>query len=402
MNSARFLVLVAALAILPAATSPAKPSISGTTQNRVGPRIKNPNLVRLVAGTTDLIISELSLDSPTPDTRVNFNLTVTVENRSTTTAATFPAGRTIVKCSAAGFAPVLAPAGGATIPAGQAKVFTLKPSSVQAGSQSWTVTVDPDNVVPETDDANNSLTLTLTIVPYSAPVLPDLIVSAGSITPANPTADDRIMVEVTIKNVGQGPANFPSGAVAWNAAHPDPKKGLAGGTTNKNPLGPGETTSGGIYLIEPRQLASGSYTIRFTADPNNKVPESDETNNTRLLPFTIAGDPNAKPDLVIVSVSTQPAPLAQGVPVVVKNQGAATAYLQQNAVVVSGGKFEARYSATAFVLKSGQTQTLTLKPKAGVTVGPGVFNTVFTVDPNNQVNESNESNNTLSAVITLN
>jgi subtilase family serine protease len=160
--------------------------------------------------------------------------------------------------------------------AGESKMLTLRAAkSLPAGTQSFTAKVDPSNYVEESNEMNNTKTVSLSPAPVQKQ-LPDLVVQ--SIVPVS--AD---MVRVTVKNVGAGPA------LKQSRLELRIMKGALVGFT---PLGvrPGLVPTlqpGQIYsLTIPLELAQGQIYDQLIAvvDVNNDVAEANEGNNQLTRP----------------------------------------------------------------------------------------------------------------------
>jgi hypothetical protein len=59
----------------------------------------------------------------------------------------------------------------------------------------------------------------------------------------------------------------------------------------------------GCQYVEVTGLAPGDYTLRVTADPEGKIPEEDETNNSATYPVTIEG--TEEPDVALPGTSLE-------------------------------------------------------------------------------------------------
>jgi hypothetical protein len=98
-----------------------------------------------------------------------------------------------------------------------------------------------------------------------------------------------------MKNQGSSLAVFCNGTTEWMSAGPTiqtssgSQRTLGGGGTAVQPriLQPGQTFFGGLYVVEPGQLPPGTYQFTATVDPQNKIRESNETNNSRTGSLTI-------------------------------------------------------------------------------------------------------------------
>jgi len=172
-----------------------------------------------------------------------------------------------------------------SIPVGATRSASLSwtiPVTV-AGAEVLTATVDPDDVLDETNETNNTATRNLAVTALK----PDLVVQADDIThtPAAPGVGEDTTIRLTVRNVG------PVGAGSFGIA-------LMRGTTTlttrtKASLGAGQSYSTTISWTFP----TGSYDpveLAVVVDPANSVEELDESNNRAT--HTIAP---AKPDLTV-------------------------------------------------------------------------------------------------------
>lgn len=108
-------------------------------------------------------------------------------------------------------------------------------------------------------------------VAYPPPDVPDLVISSLTHFPASPTTVDQITFTAVVKNIGTGPANASTLSFKVGGESIPP--------TFSVPI----LTPGATHTVE-RQSVLGvaqSYIITVTADVNNDVIESDESNNQR-------------------------------------------------------------------------------------------------------------------------
>jgi pimeloyl-ACP methyl ester carboxylesterase len=167
-------------------------------------------------------------------------------------------------------------------------------------------------------------------------------------------------------------------------------------------LGPGETlVTRSINITGP---SAGSHTIRAFADGNDEVDESNEGNNTRTEWITVAGPP--APDLIVENIWTDPARVYAGEDFIIrgriKNDGNATA---------NAGLF-ANQEVTFFLngVKYGEGddydgldpgETLDVRSISIDSPNAGTHEIRAKADGNNEVAESNESNNSRTESITV-
>jgi hypothetical protein len=140
--------------------------------------------------------------------------------------------------------------------------------------------VDPQNRVAEKDKLNNEwkkLVTNRAVLGQSQK--PDLIMESVSFSPANPTHYDRVMINVTMKNQGAGPAVFCENETIWMALLE--QRGGSGGAGDRV-VKAGEQFFGGLYIIEPNTLQRGCYRVKTTVDPNKAIPETNENNNSMI------------------------------------------------------------------------------------------------------------------------
>ncbi|MDI6734803.1 MAG: CARDB domain-containing protein [bacterium] len=192
-------------------------------------------------------------------------------------------------------------------------------SNFTAGTYKIIVTVDPDDLVKERDETNNTASKNLT-----SSILADLTLSPADISfaPAKPTDQDIIRVNATIYN--QGEVDVYRTVVSFYAGNP-----ATGGTkladltlTSEGQYGiPGEPIlpNGGnvkIWVISTEPFPADTYDIYVVADSQNMVTEIDETNNIAYKTLIVTGTPTisaptgliAIPGKAIVDLSWSPNP----------------------------------------------------------------------------------------------
>ncbi len=215
-------------------------------------------------------------------------------------------------------------AGGATLPRTQALQI---PTATAAGTYRVRVTADPDNVVIEGDETNNSL-LTTGILNVQRG---DLAVSAVSFTPAAVAfGNSSVTVSFTVKNLSATSRVGPSLAqivLSSNVSAP-----VVFFSKSVTALGPGATQAFTQATLLPA-LPFGPYNIDVFADPNGHVGETDEGNNT----LRAAGILTVGPDLVVTSVLTPTPTNING------NTGVTFTYTRKNQGGAPTGAFSINY-----------------------------------------------------------
>ena len=249
--------------------------------------------------------------------------------------------------------------------------------------------------------------ISVTGIPSNAPAF-ETVVGTYTITRAvlyRPT--------VTIRNVGTAEALIPGGTQILRGPGFFVNS-LSDIDTVKNQynflIKPAETKTYTIWAMGscPRPIGSTTPQIQLAVDPDNKVVESNELNNglsINLVAPTISGTP----DLVVTKVSfLPPQPTreqAVSLDIEMKNQGTGPALFCKNDRYWSSnggpGPRGTGYS-THWLIMPGQIFKGGLQTfVTPLTLLPGTYPITVTVDPNNEAAESNESNNSMSATLTI-
>ncbi len=252
----------------------------------------------------------------------------------------------------------------------------LAPSATENLTFSWVVGYAPRSItalvatggiVIESDETNNEKTCIL------SPLLSDLTIQEVTWLPDNPDIGENVTFTVPILNQGSG--NSITSRVDFLVDNEILDYRWLG------PIDAGEAET--VYFVWI--VKGGVHKIRAIADPQRKVPESDETNNTKTITF-----PALPPDLVIEQITWTPPEPAIGdtvtFTVTVKNQGEANsgyayiAYYIDNVQLTSGRVNPISHNAT-----DNQTFTWML------TTGEHVIKAF--ADFTDIVDESDETNN---------
>jgi hypothetical protein len=134
---------------------------------------------------------------------------------------------------------------------------------------------DVDGVVPETDETNNALTGNQIIIGA-----PDFVMKSVS-GPTSASTGETITVSDTVSNEG-GTVDLFSVVFWLSTDNVITASDTYIGYRNVNNLPSGGTSSANTTVTIPTSLSPGTYYIGATADPEQFVGESDETNNTAV------------------------------------------------------------------------------------------------------------------------
>jgi subtilase family serine protease len=229
------------------------------------------------------------------------------------------------------------------------------------------------NIIPEVNDTNNTFEMNLTRVEKS-----DLIVSDLTWTPSNFSDGNLITFNAIIENIGT--ANTKRGFTT---------RFLIDGVSIGEKSTSGETL-GTASVAQTWIATSGKHKIKVVADVSNSVLESNESNNELELNLTKI-DPA---DLIVSDITWTPLSFADGQTVTfnasIKNIGTGnTSNTFYTTFSIDGNSIGTQsYSGginTGYFATISQTWTAT----------PGDHKIRAVVDIYNQVQESNETNNSL-------
>ena len=172
--------------------------------------------------------------------------------------------------------------------------------------------------------------------------LPDLIISSASLDDTTVEQGDRIRLDVTVRNQGEGEAG--SSRVAYDMIVNGSLTPVESDLVRS--LDANESSEEYDY-ISTSDLTPGNYCIGVRADYEGEVVESDETNNfyTSLdICFTVTT--SALPDLIISSASLDDTTVEQG------------DHIRLEVTVRNQGEGEADRSRVGYYISSGSTLTL--------------------------------------------
>jgi hypothetical protein len=255
------------------------PLVTGTTTPTTAPKTSVPSSAVTTLGLIrlpDLVIQDItwSPKSPALGTDVTFTITITNQGkadagychvasyiddkfRDTVMTNPFYSGET------------------------QTVAFTWK---AELGAHAIKAIVDFNDTVTESDENNNQK-----IISFSAASAPDLIIQDITLTPANPSAGESIVFTVTVKNQGNGAAGQFSVYFYINGFECNVQYNIdilyAGQTTTA--IFTCTTSNGGYQNLSGGPLRPGTFIFKAVADGGNAVSESEETNNSKSVTFTV-------------------------------------------------------------------------------------------------------------------
>lgn len=273
------------------------------------------------------------------------------------------------------------------------------------GDRYFTVTVNESNRIYEVVTTNNTR-----LGPRISPSNPDLIPVALS-APGSAQLGQTISVEWSVQNAGTAPANSAWSDTVYLSTTSNSLNGAAvlAARTAPNALLPGALYTNALLLPlpSPNDLAAGNYFLTVFTDQTAVQPESSEQNNivSRPIQLTLPPLSDLSATNVFIPVAAKPGE-SVNVSWILTNLGAATAYaLLSESLTLSTNVGSLDGILLAFTTITNSIPPLgSLQRTQQVTIPANVsgnFFLVVSVDAQNTIAESNESNNLAAAASPL-
>lgn len=279
--------------------------------------------------------------------------------------------------------------------------------NLASGTYNLFVIADSTNLVEESNEANNTTSISVSFV---ANTKPDLIIESVTGNQLS-SVGGYLNLNYRIKNIGLTAVGYSQiGFYLSNDGVFDSSDVLLDSRLATSSTGINIPTirDRSIYL-DPTKVTPGSYNLITRVDPFGQVPESNESNNNFILPITV--NPLLRPDLMATEISNTAFNTGklEAFSFNVSNLGSNSAssqaifYLSTNATLDQGDINLGRYTVNA--LNQGQssvnTYNLHINPNL-VPIGSSQRYLIACVDGNNSIIESNEQNNSFAKEITIN
>ncbi len=234
-----------------------------------------------------------------------------------------------------------------------------------AGSHTIEIVADSTNQIDEIDEANNSKVVSLPP--------PDLLVQDITWSPSNASIGDTVTFTVTLVNQGSNKSQITEAAYYID--------GLLAGSLDL----PEIESAAAITRSFDWAAVAGIHNIGITADTNNLVTESDETNNNKEISFS-----TMTPDLIVEDISwLMEYPLTSDdvtFAITIKNQGSDTAGSSYLTYSIDGSP-----SLPKDIESIPAGETLTVSFISILESGPHTVDVL--IDPDDEITEIEETNN---------
>ncbi len=318
----------------------------------------------------DLIVSALSANASVYDTGETITITATVRNQGLRAAGGF-----YVALTSSDLATQTKYVSSLAVGSTTNVSFSYTAPQYSAGrTLSVTATADSTNAVAESNENNNTRSASFKVLAS----LPDLTVTSLAGDKAVYDAGETVTVTAVVKNIGKKA----SAATTVRLTVP----GIGTFSKNVSALGIDATQIVTFVFTAPTVLFAQSITVTAFVDPDNIIAESNENNNTRTTTISI----NAlRPDIEIVDSTITDWYAGKDVTVsaMVRNNTAQPVPSVDIRLTIDGTSY------TENIPIAGNGSNLAV---FRITVpSAGSYKVVIAADPNNKLDETDESNNTL-------
>jgi hypothetical protein len=219
----------------------------------------------------------------------------------------------------------------------------------------------------------------------------DLVVSALSSNASSYDVGDTVTITATIRNQGLRSA----GRFSVALTSPD----LSTQTKSVSSLAAGASTTVTYTYTAPQFSSNKTVTVTATADSTGVIPESNESNNSRSSSFMV----RSLPDLIVSALTCDKPAYEAGetvtVSATIRNAGATPSGATTVRLTVPG---IGTYSKSISALSASATQKVSFSFTAPTALTAQSITVTAYADPNNIIQESNENNNTRTAIVAIN
>ena len=222
------------------------------------------------------------------------------------------------------------------------------------------------------------------------PAVPDLTVSALTTNKSRYAGGETVTVTAKVRN--QGTAAVSSTQVKLNSAY------ITSITKTTGYISAGGTATVTFTFTAPTLTNDTTVSLTATADPNNRIRELNESNNTRSTSIVVIG---SLPDLMVSAITTDKPAYEAGdtvtVTVTASNIGKKTVSSTVMKLSISGVGTQSK--TVASLAANGGSRTLIFTFTAPTALTEQTITLTATIDPNNAIRESNENNNSRMATL---
>jgi hypothetical protein len=228
------------------------------------------------------------------------------------------------------------------------------------------------------------------LLAFNTPGVADLTVS--SLTTNKSSYDAGETVTVTAQIYNQGTGSVSSTEVMLSSAY------ITSITKTTGYISAGGTATVTFTFTATTFSNDTAVSLTATADPNNRITELNESNNSRSTGITVIG---SLPDLTVSSITTDQAAYEAGdtVTVTVTTANIGDRAVSSAVVKLSISGMETQRKTVSSLVAGGGSGMLTFTFTAPTSLTAHNITLTAMIDPDNVIRESNEGNNTRTAAL---
>ena len=370
---------------------------AGTVDFTVGPGEKS-----------DIIVTRIGFNPPSPAKDVPFWIEAEAKNVGKGTVTNISARTRIYKAGVM----IMEKTQGSTSTyrtGATTSIRTLVDPGLPAGQYQIEVTADSDNSLDEIDESNNTLLKDFEISDQGGAGIPvpDIALKEIRLIPASPLLYEAPVVKVVLANAGTEELPEVPLTLLWKltksgASRPLKEQGCSGDFTK---LAPGEVREITAEYIQFWPSEPGDYTLRVELALGGVLLglEKKLENNAGTVDFTVG--PGEKPDIVVTRLGFNPPSPAKDAPfwieAEVKNvgKGTVTNISARTRIFKAGVMIKENTQGSTSTYRTGATTSIRTLVDPGLPAGQ--YQIEVTADSDSSLDETDESNNTLSQVLEI-
>lgn len=261
--------------------------------------------------------------------------------------------------------------------------------SLSTGQHTLTVVADAASQVAESNETNNSSTLTFTVNPVAATRADLVIAGLTPIYGSSVIQGDVFAFYYSMDNNGSSMAGASKAAYQIDST---PSSGNYYGYNSFGSVYANSTGNSVIDYIDTSSLSVGTHTLYVKADAGGAVSEADESNNVSSFTFTVLG----RPDYLVSGLSMNSTVAAGGkftLNYTVSNQGNSQPWANSYAMIYFDGNANSANYDVIRNLGTNSSQNFSDTFSIGAGVSKGMHTVTIIADGLDYIPESLENNN---------
>lgn len=265
--------------------------------------------------------------------------------------------------------------------------------------------VDEEGSVSEADETNNEFVISRTI---EGPIFPDLLVSTLSLDEAAVNAGNNVEITARIQNIGENASTETTVEFYLSTDEVIDASDVSLGSEEVNPIVSMSSLNVTASYVVPSSTTIGDYFILADVNPNETLEEDSFDNNTNSTAIEVLERLLA--DLEVTSATVQPSEIPAGqegnLSISIFNFGGGSAGSFVTDVFLSTDQTQSGddvllSSVTVDGLTFGESSIVPANFTIDESTTVGSYHLILDIDANNQVEETDEANNSFTVPVEI-